>query len=139
VILPKGPRPRSQAVRGSGAHLSLRLRLEVPAVQAQPPSAAESGFFGALELTLGGQGHVNASFHTQRRVLRSDVFIKGRGRAMAGEDMKGGGGSGVAMERDGHWLAASGGLFLPFSALACCVALSSLLKVSEPWVFTSVK
>ena len=87
MILPKGPRPRSQAVRGSGAHLSLRLRLEVPAVQAQPPSAAESGFFGALELTLGGQGHVNASFHTQRRVLRSDVFIKGRGRAMAGEDI----------------------------------------------------
>lgn len=110
----------------------------MPAVQAQPPSAAWSGFFGALEATLGGQGHVNAIFHSQHRVLRSDVFITGRGRAMAGDDMKGGG-SGVAMERDGHWLAATGGLFLLFSALACCVALSSLRKVSEPWVFTSVK
>lgn len=55
---------------------------------------------------------------------------------MAGEDTEGGGSSGVAMERDGDWLAARGGLFLPFSALPCCVALSSLLKLSEPWVFT---
>ena len=82
---------------------------------------------------------MSAIFHSQWWVLRSDVFIKWRGRAVAGEDTEGGDSSGVAMEKDGHWLAARGGLFLSFSALPCCVALSSLLKLSEPWVFTSVK
>lgn len=56
---------------------------------AQPPSAAGSSFFGALELTLGGQGHVGAMAHgasstasfSSRGLLSSK---NRRGRALVG-------------------------------------------------------
>lgn len=61
---------------------------------AQPPSAAGSSFFGALELTLGGQGHVSAMAHgasstasfSSRGLMSSN---NGKEWALIGEDRKG--------------------------------------------------
>lgn len=55
---------------------------------AQPPSAAGSSFFGALELTLGGQGHVGAMAHGASSTaisFRGLLSSKNRrGRALVG-------------------------------------------------------